>query len=154
MQRGTLSQSNNKKNIVNQFHKWKKKDLKACDKLMTCPGWNPVFILRQLWWSPANPVTLNAGESGYRKWKDGGEKKSKIESPLFSELIETSIRMHERIAIARIDLFLISLDGRLVLGQPAEVWLQFHVKYPSSCPSTSINLWDATANTGPEIASL
>lgn len=50
-----------------------------------------------------------------------GEKKSKIERPLFSELIETSIRMHERIAIVRIDLFLISLDGRLVLGQPAEV---------------------------------
>lgn len=87
--------------------------------------------------------------------KTGGEKKkSKIESPLFSELIKTSIRMHERIAIVRIDLFLISLGGRLVLGQPAEVWLQFHVKYPNSCPSTSINLWDATANTGPEIASL
>lgn len=47
----------------------KKKDLKACDELM--------IILRQLWWSPANPVTLNAGESGYRKWKDGEKKNLK-----------------------------------------------------------------------------
>lgn len=62
-------------------------------------------------------MILNAGENE----KMGGKKKSKIESPLFSELIKTSIRMHERITIVRIDLFLISLGGRLVLGQPAEV---------------------------------